>query len=46
MMKHGPVDVVVLALGEPHFDGSIRVSELEQADGSGSNPGAGRNGIL
>ena len=23
MLKHGPVDVVVLALGEPRFDGSI-----------------------
>jgi len=29
MMKHGPVDVVVLAFGEPKFDGSI-LAELEK----------------
>ena len=29
MIKHGPVDVVVLAFGEPHFDGSI-FAELER----------------
>ncbi len=29
MIKHGPVDVVVLALGEPRFDGSI-LAELER----------------
>ncbi|MDO8736732.1 MAG: DUF6325 family protein [Thermoleophilia bacterium] len=28
-MEHGPVDVVVLASGEPHFDGSV-VAELER----------------
>ena len=28
-MKYGPVDVVILALGEPKFDGSI-LSELEK----------------
>jgi hypothetical protein len=35
MMKHGPVDVVVLALGEPHFDGSI-LSELERQTATGT----------
>ena len=35
MMKHGPVDVVVLALGEPHFDGSI-LNELERQAASGT----------
>jgi hypothetical protein len=29
LMKHGPMDVVVLAIGEPRFDGSILV-ELEK----------------
>jgi len=29
MIKHGPVDVVALALGEPSFDGSI-LAELEK----------------
>jgi hypothetical protein len=29
MMKHGPVDVVVLASGEPRFDGSV-FAELEK----------------
>lgn len=29
MIKHGPVDVVVLAAGEPHFDGSV-LAELER----------------
>jgi hypothetical protein len=29
MIKHGPVDVVVLAFGEPRFDGSIFM-ELER----------------
>lgn len=29
MMKHGPVDVVVLAVGEPRFDGSV-LAELEK----------------
>lgn len=35
MVKHGPVDVVVLALGEPRFDGSI-LSELERQTASGT----------
>jgi hypothetical protein len=35
MMKHGPVDVIVLAFGEPHFDGSI-LSELERQAASGT----------
>ena len=29
MIKHGPVDVVVLAFGEPRFDGSFFM-ELER----------------
>ena len=29
MIEHGPVDVVVLAFGEPRFDGSI-LMELER----------------
>ena len=28
MMKYGPIDVVVLAAGEPRFDGSV-LAELE-----------------
>ena len=35
MIKHGPVDVVVLAFGEPHFDGSI-LGELERQAASGT----------
>jgi hypothetical protein len=35
MIKHGPVDVVVLAFGEPRFDGSI-LRELEQQAASGT----------
>jgi hypothetical protein len=35
MIKHGPVDVVVLAVGEPKFDGSI-LRELEQQAASGT----------
>lgn len=35
MLKHGPVDVVVLALGEPRFDGSI-LSALEQQVSKGT----------
>ena len=35
MMKHGPVDVVVLAFGEPHFDGSI-LAELERQAATGT----------
>ncbi|MCG3142403.1 MAG: hypothetical protein HDKAJFGB_03871 [Anaerolineae bacterium] len=34
MLKHGPVDVVILALGAPSFDGSI-LYELEQQVGKG-----------
>ena len=35
LLKHGPVDVVVLAFGEPRFDGSILV-ELEKQAASGT----------
>lgn len=35
MIKHGPVDVVVLAFGEPRFDGSI-LAELERQAASGT----------
>lgn len=35
MIKHGPVDVVVLALGEPRFDGGI-LTELERQAASGT----------
>lgn len=35
MMKHGPVDVVALAFGEPHFDGSI-LAELERQAATGT----------
>ena len=35
MIKHGPVDVVVLALGEPRFDGGI-LAELERQAASGT----------
>jgi len=35
MIKHGPVDVVVLAAGEPKFDGSV-VAELERQAASGT----------
>ena len=34
-MEHGPVDVVILAFGEPRFDGSI-VSELGRLAGEGT----------
>lgn len=34
-MKHGPVDVVVLAMGEPRFDGSI-LAELERLAATGT----------
>jgi hypothetical protein len=34
-VKYGPVDVVVLALGEPRFDGSILI-ELERAVSAGT----------
>ena len=35
MLKHGPVDVVVLAAGEPRFDGSV-FAELERQTASGT----------
>jgi hypothetical protein len=35
MIKHGPVDVVVLAAGEPRLDGSI-FAELERQAASGT----------
>ena len=35
MMEHGPVDVVVLAFGEPRFDGSI-LAELKRAVATGT----------
>jgi hypothetical protein len=35
LMKHGPVDVIALAFGEPRFDGNILV-ELENQAASGT----------
>ena len=35
MIKHGPVDVVVLAAGAPSFDGSV-LAELERLAASGT----------
>jgi len=35
MIKHGPVDVVVLAAGEPRFDGGV-FAELERQTASGT----------
>ena len=35
MVKHGPVDVVVLAAGEPRFDGSV-LTELEKQAATGT----------
>jgi hypothetical protein len=35
MLKFGPVDVVVLAAGEPRFDGSV-FAELQRAAGTGA----------
>ena len=35
MIKHGPVDVVVLAAGEPRFDGGV-FAELERQAASGT----------
>jgi hypothetical protein len=35
MIKHGPVDVVVLAAGEPSFDGSV-LAELERQVAAGT----------
>ena len=34
-MEHGPVDVIVLAFGEPKFDGSV-LGELERLAGEGT----------
>lgn len=34
-MKHGPVDVLVVAMGEPRFDGSI-LAELSRLAASGT----------
>ena len=34
-MKYGPVDVVVVAMGEPRFDGSL-MAELERLAGTGT----------
>jgi hypothetical protein len=35
MIKHGPVDVVVLAAGEPSFDGTV-LAELKRLAASGT----------
>jgi len=35
MIKHGPVDVIVLAAGEPRFDGNV-LAELERQAESGT----------
>jgi hypothetical protein len=35
MIKHGPVDVVVLAAGEPRFDGSV-LAEIKRLAASGT----------
>ena len=35
MIKHGPVDVIVLASGEPRFDGGV-FAELERQAASGT----------
>ena len=35
MMKHGPVDVIVMAAGEPRFDGSV-LAELEKQAAKGT----------
>ncbi len=35
MIKHGPVDVIALAAGEPRFDGSV-LAELERQAASGT----------
>jgi hypothetical protein len=34
-MEHGPVDVVIIAFGEPSFDGSVLI-ELERLVGAGT----------
>lgn len=35
MIKHGPVDVIVMAFGEPRFDGSV-LAELEKRSADGT----------
>jgi len=35
MIKRGPVDVIVLAVGEPHFDGGV-LAELERQSATGT----------
>jgi hypothetical protein len=35
MIKHGPIDVIVLAAGEPRFDGGV-LAELERQAASGT----------
>jgi Family of unknown function (DUF6325) len=35
MIKHGPVDVIVLAAGEPRFDGNV-LAELKRQAASGT----------
>ncbi len=42
MIKHGPVDVVVMAAGEPRFDGGV-LAELERQAASRHDPRAGRH---
>jgi Family of unknown function (DUF6325) len=34
-MEHGPVDVIIIALGEPRFDGSV-LEELQRLAGEGT----------
>ncbi len=43
MIKHGPVDVIALAAGEPVFNGDVfRI--LEKHVSEGNYPGVGCNG--
>ena len=35
MIKHGPIDVIVLAAGEPRFDGGV-LAELERQAATGT----------
>jgi hypothetical protein len=35
MIKHGPVDVVIMAVGTPHFDGGV-LAELERQVATGT----------
>lgn len=35
MIKHGPIDVLILAAGEPHFDGNV-LAELERQAETGA----------